>query len=53
MTVSSPDLAKALRKAGVFSGKVIKGSVPEFVVECDAEGFAIHAGEACHSTVSV
>lgn len=41
--VSSPELAKALRKAGVFSGKGIKGDLPEFDIERDLHGAALRA----------
>lgn len=40
VAVSSPFLAKALRKAGVFSGKDPLGDVPEFVVDRDPSGAA-------------
>lgn len=44
VAVSSPALAKALRKAGVFSGKMLK-HVPDkpFHVERDKDGFALRA----------
>lgn len=43
VAVSSPDLAKLLRKAGVFSGRGTKGDIPEFSVRRDASGFALEA----------
>lgn len=41
--VASPDLAKALRKAGIFSGQCLKGPVPEHVTATDEHGFVISA----------
>ena len=44
VVVGSPELAKLLRKAGVFSGKTVKGPVPDdLVVERDLTGAAIGA----------
>jgi hypothetical protein len=46
VAVSSPSLARALRKAGAFSGKGLRGPLPLAVVERDAHGFAVEAREA-------
>lgn len=44
VSISSPSLALALRKVGAFSGKGIKGEVPEgFAVMRDENGFALRA----------
>lgn len=40
VAVASPELAAALRKAGVFSGKEVSGQVPEFEVVRDQHGAA-------------
>ena len=47
VSVSSPDLAKALRKAGVFSGKASRmgADLPPFVVDRDESGAATGAHE--------
>ncbi len=45
VAVSSPRLASALKKAGVFSGKAIAAEVPPVAVHRDALGFAIGASE--------
>jgi hypothetical protein len=44
VTVSSPVLAAVLRKAGVFSGKGLKGEPPDIVVDRE-DGFALQARE--------
>jgi hypothetical protein len=44
VAVASADLARVLRKAGVFSGKEVKGEVTGLEVERDAHGFALRAG---------
>ncbi len=43
VTVSSPVLAALLRKAGVFSGKGLKGELPEFMIDRDEDDFALQA----------
>jgi hypothetical protein len=43
VTVSSPELASVLRKAGVFSGKAITGPLPTFDVIRDEHGAALSA----------
>ena len=45
VAVSSPTLAHALRRAGVFSGKPLRGVRPPVVVEYDVHGFATLAKE--------
>lgn len=46
VAVSSPALAKALRKAGVFSGKGVSGDLPAFNVERDESGAPLRVEEA-------
>jgi hypothetical protein len=41
--VSSPELARVLRRAGVFSGKGTRGDVPDFDVYRDETGAALMA----------
>ncbi len=43
VTVSSPALARALRKAGVFSGQGITDEFPAISVQRDKDGFALRA----------
>lgn len=43
VAVSCPALAHALRKAGVFSGKSLRGETPAVVIERDRHGFATGA----------
>lgn len=45
VAVSSPSLAQALRGAGAFSGKALKGPLPDVAVVRDANGFAVGAME--------
>jgi hypothetical protein len=49
VSVASPGLALALRRAGVFSGQGITGQVLEHVVVRDDNGFAIFADELAPS----
>jgi hypothetical protein len=44
--VSSPALALALRKAGVFSGRPLRHAPPSFLVARDVHGAALRASEA-------
>jgi hypothetical protein len=46
VAVSSPYLAATLRKAGVFSGKGLKGDVPDVEIDRDESGFALAARPA-------
>jgi hypothetical protein len=46
VTVSNPVLATVLRKAGAFSGKGLKGEIPDIVVDRDDNGFALQARES-------
>lgn len=43
VAVSSPALAKCLRKLGVFSGKELRGSAPDVSISRDEHGFAVYA----------
>lgn len=42
VSIASPELARQLRKAGVFSGKGLSGPVPDMYVVRDEHGAALH-----------
>ena len=46
VSVTSPDLANMLRKAGAFSGKSVRGMLKDVNVQCDSSGAALQVEES-------